>query len=245
MFLSAESRYQGAWQETASRIRARDGVILGFIQLAAAIIAIALTRNAYTRNLEFATVVIGYAALACVLLSSHHDLIIGYLGDYQHDLYLATHRGDDGQKEDWPEWFRLKRGSKRQFERVMFARMVRDWGQFFIIALACGGSLYISWNAPTPAPSLFRTVTLWGSAGCSTISAVLIIWVNVVRARVVNTWKNSESVLKTSPPTQAATLDPKSGVETLPLKQAVTGDTKSVAKTPSSSQAITDKNGKT
>jgi len=169
-------KYLGAWQETSTRIQARDQVLSWFITLASLLIGASFSNFAPTA----AGIVLGYASLATALLTSHHDLIIGYLGDYQNELYVFA---KEHQNDSTPEWF-----SKHNFDRVLYARRLRDWAQLFIIGPAGITGLWLAWQSPTVWSTCPRRLIFYESVSCFVTSIFLIILTNLRRQRIWQHW---------------------------------------------------------
>ena len=97
-------------------------MIEGFVALAAAIVALSLTKD------EFAVfgVSVGYTALAAALLSRHHDVIIGLLGAFQNELCA-----NDAERLNW--------FSDKYFHDVLRERGYRDISLTLILG---GGGIF-------------------------------------------------------------------------------------------------------
>ncbi len=169
--VSCDVRYSTAGNETVARIQARDHVLEIFITLSGALIAFGLTRD----HGLFAAV-IGYAALAAALLSRHHDVIVGLLGEFQSDL--AKHGAPGGM----PNWFDPK---DIYFNRVLNERAVRDLALIFFITF--GGVFGLVVSKPTLSHfDIFHwtdmQMVFWEGSAVSLLLAFLtVIWTFVTR----------------------------------------------------------------
>lgn len=116
--LEPNARFLGAWGEISARMRAREAVMLVFIAFTAVAVGLSLSDEAFV-NL---TIPIGYIALATALLSRHHDLVIGVLRRYQHEVSRLN--GDEKGTPDYtsPGYLgrAIKERSKREYAQVLF-----------------------------------------------------------------------------------------------------------------------------
>lgn len=161
--LDARTKYAGAWQETAARIQARDRVLITFITLTAALVGVSLNKGQ-----ELVSVGVGFAALATAFLTRHHDLIIGYLGKFQHDLYKHDVRacGDSG----CPEWF-----SAEYFPEAARQRRMRDIAQYIFIGVGLVAALVVPFPVIHALPLFnFKTI-LWLLSFLSSLGAIGIL----------------------------------------------------------------------
>lgn len=182
--LSVDARYGGAWQETAARIQARDGILLGFVQLAAAVIGVSLAEE----KLEYLGILVGYAALAAAVLTAHHDLIIGKLGLYQNSL--ASRYNEPNRAGETLEWF-----SESNFLYVLRARLARDLAQAAIVIAACSFGLWLSLN-PGRIPRPLHSTWLWAwgiSLASATLALTTMCYVSYERWRFAQGMKGGDS----------------------------------------------------
>jgi len=164
--LSPDARYEGAWEETAARIEARDGVLFGFVQLAAALIGASLADE----KLEYVGVLVGYAAFIAASLTAHHDVIIGKLGSFQSKL--SCHYGT--REDQALEWF-----SKKNFTGVFWAKTLRDFAQLLVLSASCIFGLVLSYN-PHRVPQSLGTHWIgvwWGSLVFAIFAVVILLGV--------------------------------------------------------------------
>jgi serine protease Do len=179
--LSVDARYGGAWQETAARIQARDGILLGFVQLAAAVIGVALAEEKF----QYLGILVGYGAFAAAVLTAHHDLIIGKLGLYQGNL--ASRYNEPNRSDETLEWF-----SEKNFLYVLRVRMARDVVQGVITVAACSFGLWLSYNpSRIPEPLNGTWHRAWGISLMSSILAFSVMcYVSYQRSRFVKAMKH-------------------------------------------------------
>ncbi len=72
--------------------------------------------------MQFVAVAVGFVALAAALLSCHHDIIVGYLGLFQHRLCKS--------EELETNWF-----SQQHSLRLLKARGFRDFSFGFLVSV--------------------------------------------------------------------------------------------------------------
>jgi hypothetical protein len=116
--LEANTKYLAAWGEISARLQAREHVLLSFILFTSVAVGLSLS----SASLENFTLPIGYSALAAAFLSRHHDLVIGNLRRFQHEI---SRRGID--EEGTPEYTSpgylgraIQERSKREYAQLLF-----------------------------------------------------------------------------------------------------------------------------
>lgn len=167
--LDANAKYSGAWGEISARIQARDRVLLAFIALTSTFLGFALTKPGN----EGWAVAVGYLSLGTVLLTRHHDLIIGHLSRFQR-MVASSVETNDGT----PEWTKSD-----HLGRAMEARTTRDWAQGLFIFLGVVGALYVSCGHLTRV--LDVQILPWlGSLASSGVSIYLIFKTRRDRAKL-------------------------------------------------------------
>jgi hypothetical protein len=154
-----ETKYEAACHETVARLEARDSVIEKFVLLTAAIVALSLTKSEYA----LFGVAVGYTALAAALLSRHHDVIIGLLGMFQHNLCandpVATN------------WF-----SDCYFHDVLKERGYRDVSLALVLA---GGGVFglgVAWKTVYMSRCGEPKTIIWYSSLASLIASLFIVY---------------------------------------------------------------------
>ena len=155
----------GTWTEISARIQSRERIFLTYITLTATLVGVALTKE----DLAFVGVGVGYVALAVALLSRHHDLIIGYLAQYQRFLDEK-----DPATEKAPCWF-----DTDIFKGVMNARATRDYAQILFIILGSAPALIIA-STKLISPIDTRTIVWYGSLICA-IASIVVVWVTKIQ----------------------------------------------------------------
>lgn len=114
----SNTKYLGAWGEISARLQAREHVLLTFIAFTAVAVGLSLSDRAFV-NL---TLPIGYAALATAFLSRHHDLVIGNLRRYQHDISRINNDELGTPEYTSPGYLgrSVRERSKREYAQVLF-----------------------------------------------------------------------------------------------------------------------------
>ena len=164
MFVDLNQRYGGATQETVARIQNRDLAVQGFVVLAGSLLTLALTKEGYA----FLAVSVGYVAVAAVLLSCHHDIVIGLLGLYQDTLCKVG--AEEGTENI--NWF-----ANRYYHRTLKARHLRDW-YFGVMILGAGIlGLWISLDGiKKDDPYKVAKYVIWCVSACCVPAAEWYIW---------------------------------------------------------------------
>jgi hypothetical protein len=158
--LDANARYLGASEEIAARLQAREHVLLVFVAYTAVAAGLAFSGEEF-----FAlTLPIGYTALATAFLSRHHDLVIGILRRYQHEIYRLN--ADD---RGTPEYTSLG-----YLGRAVRERSKREYAQVLFIVL--GGFASFSPASREFANPLSLAAFLWyGSLLCSILAIIVAL----------------------------------------------------------------------
>ena len=157
--VDANQRYASACTETVARIQGRDLAASGFVAVATGLVSVAFTKTGY----EFIGVSVGYVAVAAALLSCHHDIIIGLLGLFQHNLC---------KREESPtNWF-----SRDTFDKVLEARKLRDWYFTFIVGVPGILGLIISWHPALSGDHWLVKIVIWACSALSVAAAEVYIW---------------------------------------------------------------------
>lgn len=137
--------YTAAAQELAQRIQTRELVLVAFMAFSTAVIGASLAGG---RVREFA-LLIPVLALACAVLSAHHDAIIGLLSVYMNEV------SSDVSVSRWHD---------PQGKYFLDALRFRDWRVLANIAyleVTSTVSLLISFDAAKPISSLTWPSVFW------------------------------------------------------------------------------------
>jgi hypothetical protein len=170
-------RYLGAWQETASRIAARDTAVAVFITLIAALAGASLSGE----KVALAGILVGYFTLPMALFSRHHDLVIGYLNKYQLELSL---KGDP--ERVCPEWF-----ASDHFRDAMRQRHTRDIALGILILFCSIIGLFSAHRSPDWALCVIK-VLWWISLVCC-LSSVVVVWeTGIQRGKISDSMQRME-----------------------------------------------------
>jgi hypothetical protein len=158
--LDANTKYLAAWGEISSRLQSREHVMLFFIAFTAVAVGLALSSDAFV---DF-TLPIGYAALATSFLSRHHDLVIGNLRRFQHDIERL-----DIDEKGTPEYTSLG-----YLGRAIKERSKREYAQLLFIVLGGCVSLYPATKVLS-SPVGPTTVLWYGSILCSLLAIIIAL----------------------------------------------------------------------
>lgn len=162
--MTDDAKYAAACSETVARIQARDEVIKGFVALAAALVALSMSKD----ELALLGVSVGYTALAASFLSRHHDVIIGLLGAFQDQLCANN--------ESRLNWF-----SDDYFHSVLRERGYRDICLFLVLA---GGGIFglgVAKKAVALCQLEMKTGIWYSGLACLIGSFVIVGWTYLTR----------------------------------------------------------------
>jgi hypothetical protein len=158
--LDANTKYIAAWGEISARLQSREHVLLLFIAFTAVSVGLAFSSDAFMD----CTLPIGYAALATSFLSRHHDLIIGNLRRFQHDIARL-----DIDERGTPEYTSLG-----YLGRAIKERSKREYAQLLFIVLGGCASFYPATKILS-SPFALTTVLWYGSIFCSLLAVIIAL----------------------------------------------------------------------
>ena len=156
--LDANTKYLAAWGEISARLQAREHVSLLFIAFTALAVGLSLSGDSF---MNF-TLPIGYVALATAFLSRHHDLVIGNLRRFQHDISRLN-----TDEHGIPEYT-----TTGYLGRAILERSKREYAQvLFIVFGGCASFYPIGEVLSSP---LSMAAILWyGSILCSCVAIMV------------------------------------------------------------------------
>jgi hypothetical protein len=158
--LDANTKYLGAWGEISSRLQAREHVLSLFMAFTAVAVGLSLSSDTL---LNF-TLPIGYVALATAFLSRHHDLVIGNLRRFQHEI-----SGLNTDEKGTPEYT-----TTGYLGRAIQERSKREYAQVLFIVFGVCASVYPAGKALSS--PLNMTAVLWyGGILCSFVAIIIAI----------------------------------------------------------------------
>ena len=158
--LDANSKFLGAWGEISARVQARENVILVFIAYTSIAVGLSLSDEAFV-NL---TLPIGYVALATAFLSRHHDLVIGILRRYQHDISRLN-----SDERGTPEYTSLGYLGKAVRERSK-----REYAQVLFVVFGGGTSIYLA-GKEFASPLAMPAILWYGNILCSLLAIIVAL----------------------------------------------------------------------
>jgi hypothetical protein len=106
------------------------------------------------------------------LLSRHHDLIIGYLGDFMRQLAI--------EERAEPEWM-----SSEYLQLALNARTVRDMAQVLFIVFGTAPALYVAAGAVGEGPFSPLVLLWYGSVACSLVAVGVVVKTRWDRRRIL------------------------------------------------------------
>ena len=158
--LDANTKYLGAWGEISARIQAREIVLLVFVAFTAVAVGLSFSDERFV-NL---TLPIGYAALATAFLSRHHDLVIGILRRYQHEISRLS-----GDEMGIPEYTSLG-----YLGRAVKERSKREYAQVLFIVFGGCASIFPA-SRELAAPLAMPAMLWYGSILCSLLAIIVAL----------------------------------------------------------------------
>ena len=158
--LDANTKFLGAWGEVSARVQAREHVLLVFVVFTAVAAGLSFSDEAFV-NL---TLPIGYVALATAFLSRHHDLIIGILRRYQHEISRLNN-----DEKGTPEYTSLG-----YLGRAVQERSKREYTQVLFIVFGGCASIYPA-GKELAAPLGMAAFLWYGSILCSLLAIIVAL----------------------------------------------------------------------
>ena len=158
--LDASAKYLAAWGEISARLQAREHVLLLFIVFVAGAVALSLTSDGLLNS----TLPIGYVALATAFLSRHHDLVIGNLRRFQHEISRF-----DTDENGTPEYT-----TPGFLGRAVKERSKREYAQVLIIVFGGFASFYPA-GKELSSPLSMPAILWYGSILCSCVAIIIVI----------------------------------------------------------------------
>jgi nitrate/nitrite transporter NarK len=158
--IDANTKYLAAWGEISARVQAREHVLLLFIAFTAVAVALSLSSEGL---LNF-SLPIGYVALATAFLSRHHDLVIGNLRRFQHDISRVN-----PDEKGTPEYTTMG-----YLGRAIQERSKREYAQVLFIVFGGCASFYPA-GKELAAPLSMAAMLWYGSILCSCVAITIVI----------------------------------------------------------------------
>jgi hypothetical protein len=157
--IDANTKYLAAWGEISARLQAREHVLSLFIAFAAVSVALSLSEGLLNFSLP-----IGYVALATAFLSRHHDLVIGNLRRFQHDISRLNL-----DEKGTPEYTTMG-----YLGRAIQERSKREYAQVLFIVFGGCASFYPA-GKELVAPLSMAAILWYGSILCSCVAITIVI----------------------------------------------------------------------